>query len=416
MSTSFSLRDCAVVVGRDLSLRSGVDLVVRNGVVADIGPGAARGEGPSCPELVVFPGMVNAHTHLGDACLAGRGFGKDPESLLWPPDGFRHRWMAEVGRAAVVAGMHHALRHMAASGTVAVADFRENGLDGVRQLREASVGTGVETVIFGRHGQFPLHSDRELFENTVGLSAEQRREIDFVLDEADGFSPLWANDTTDRGLEETARAVRARGKRLATHAGETARYREISRSRTGSGDIERILRHAKPDFIVHMTSATRDEFRLLAEAGVPAVMCPRTQAMLGIGIPPMLDALDEGVTVALGTDNAMMTPPDILGELRFFARVLRAQTRDSTRPTAAQLLAAATVAPAEMLGLGDAFGQVDVGRPATFLLLDTSAPHLRDFRDPMTALVTAAQTADVAATCVAGACIAGALPGTEQQR
>lgn len=413
METSFCIRDCSVIVGADLSLRTGVDLVVQGGVVAEIGPGAAKGSGPSCPDLVVFPGLLNAHTHLGDACLAGRGFGRDPDSLLWPPDGLRHRWMAEEGRAAVVRGMRNALSHAAASGTVAVADFRENGLDGVRQLREAAADVGVQAIIFGRHEHFPLHSDAELEANTAELSADQLAEIDRVLDEADGFSPLWANDTTDRGLAQTARLVRGRGKRLATHAGETARYRETSRRRTGAGDVERILRYVAPDFIVHMTSATRDEFRLLAAADTPVVMCPRTQAALAIGIPPMLDALDEGVTVALGTDNAMATPPDILGEMVFYARALRAQAHDATRPTAKQLLTAATLAPAAMLGLEDTHGQIDVGRPATFFLFDTSASHLRDFRDPITALVAVGQSADVAATVVAGQCISGRLPGAE---
>lgn len=413
MDTSFCIRDCSVVVGVDLSLRADVDIVVQGGMVTDIGPGAAKGQGPSCPELVVFPGLLNGHTHLGDACLAGRGFGRDPDSLLWPPDGFRHRWMAEEGRAAVVRGMRNALVHAASSGTVAVADFRENGLDGVRQLREAADGVGVETIIFGRHEHFPLHSDADLEANSAELSADQLAEIGRVLDEADGFSPLWANDTTDAGLGQTARLVRGRGKRLATHAGETARYRETSRRRTGTGDVERILRQVAPDFIVHMTSATREEFRLLAEADTPVVMCPRTQAALGIGIPPMLDALDEGVAVALGTDNAMATPPDILGEMVFYARALRAQAHDAARPTAKQLLTAATVTPAAMLGLADTHGQVDVGRPATFFLFDTSAPHLRDFRDPVTALVTVGQSADVTATVVAGECISGRIPGTE---
>lgn len=396
------LRDCGCIEGRTLEFRAGVDIVIEDGTVIDIGPGLAHGEGVDARGLVAVPGLINAHTHLGDAALAGRGLGIAPESLLWPPDGLRHQWMAEVGRDAVVTGMRRAMQSMLAAGTVAFADFREQGADGVTQLREAMAGLPIRGIAFGRFGSFPIQGAPELQTNTAGLTDAQLAEIDVVLDVAEGFSPLWANDATDRALEQIAQRVRARHGRLATHAGETPEYRRISAERTGIGDVERIMRHVRPDFIVHMTAGTPDEFHLLAEHDTPAVMCPRTQAILGNGIPPITLARDAGVTVALGTDNAMLTPPDMLAEMTFYSRAIRAVTGEVSRPSAREMLATTTTAAAETLGLSDTHGQISVGRPATIFLVDMTSPRLQSFNDPIAALVTAAESGDVVATYVDG--------------
>ncbi|MEO7127240.1 MAG: amidohydrolase family protein [Nakamurella sp.] len=398
-------RNVGCIDGPDLQFRSGVDIVIEDGIITEVAVGAAHGDGEDASGLVAVPGLINAHTHLGDAALAGRGNGIDPDSLLWPPDGLRHQWMAEVGRAHVVAGMRDAAKSMLAAGTVAFADFREQGVDGVRQIREALDGLPLLSIVFGRFGTFPMHTDSALRANADGLTQAQLREIDAVLEIADGFSPLWANDTTDRGLAEISERVRAKSGRLATHAGETPQYRALSMLRAGSGDVERVTEYVKPDFIVHMTAATPAEFRILADNDIPVVMCPRTQAALGNGIPPMLMALDCGVTVVLGTDNAMVTSPDMLAEMTFYSRALRAENGSALRPTAVQMLATTTTAAARTLGISATHGHIDIGRPATFFFLDMSTPRLRHFVDPVVALVTAAESGDVVSTYIDGSLV-----------
>lgn len=403
MAGRLVLRGCDALVGPDLELRVGVDIAVEDDLVVEIGTGLqdAGAEIDARGQLAV-PGLVNCHTHIGDAAFFGRAFGHDPADLLWPPDGLRHRWMAESGPDVVRAGIRSALEIMIGSGTVLFADFREQGVAGVRLLRQAMAGLAVQAIVFGRHENFPLHQDAELVANTAGLGEDQLRDVDRILDEAAGFSPLWANDTTDLGLRQTAERVRARGGRLATHAGETPVYRDTSRARTGSGDVERVVEHLKPDFVVHMTSALTEEFGLLREAGTPVVMCPRTQAALGIGLPPFLEALDAGVLVGLGTDNAMLTMPDLLAEMSFYYRALRAATGQSARPLAEELLRAATVDGARILGVSETHGHIDVGRPAHLFLLDRTGPGLRHVEDPVVAVACAASAADVRLVLIGG--------------
>src|SRR5699024_22785 len=215
-------------------------------------------DGVDATGFIAVPWLINCHTHIGDAAFYGSAFGIDPSELLWPPDGYRHRWMSEARPRTVERGIVSALGIMAQSGTVMFADFREQGIAGTRLLRKIVAALPIDAIIYGRHERFPLHTERALRANTEGLNTSQRDDIGAMVEIADGFSPLWANDTTDIGLAETARIVRAHGGRLATHAAETPSYRAISRERTGEGDIERIINHLMPDFVVHLTSATHD--------------------------------------------------------------------------------------------------------------------------------------------------------------
>lgn len=410
MAERLVLRQCAAVVTADLRLRREVGLVVEDGIFTEIGHGPTGSDGSLAPGLVAVPGMINCHTHLGDSAFADRGFGMPPGPLLWPPDGARHRWMAEADPQLLVDAMRTSARLMLSSGTVAFTDFREQGVAGIAALREAVDGLPIDAIILGRPAGFPLHTEEELAANEVQLSQATQQEIVEILHAGDGFSLVWANDTTDPGLHQIRELRGEHGGRLAIHAGATGRYRELSLSRTGRSDVARVAELLRPDFVVHMTAATPEEFGILAAAGIPVVMCARTQAALGQGIPPLVLALEQGVTVALGTDNAMISAPDLLAELNFFARALRGSTGDPSKPTAAQLLAAVTTDAARTLGLDSRLGWIDVGREATFFLLDTTTDNLRYSRDPVAALVTRATAADIRAVFVKGNLVAGSLP------
>src|SRR5690606_11219965 len=103
---------------------------------------------------------------------------------------------------------------------------------------------------------------------------------------------------------------------------------------------------------------------------LPLVMCARTQAGLGYGLPPFLDAVRRGLRVGLGTDNAMISSPDLLAELEFLSRALRSATGDPAPVDARRLLAAVTIDAARILKLDAQLGSLDVGKAASMVVLD----------------------------------------------
>ena len=159
-----------------------------------------------------MPGLVNAHTHMGDSFLPDGATGLTLEEGFFRPDGFKYREIAKLDRAAHVDYISDALRYMAATGTVAHMDFREQGPDGASRLREASAATGVRSVILGQFDSVPFDLD-ELTENTKGLSPDSLAELEAMLLIADGFSESTMNDLTDTAWEEIRELTDLRGKR-----------------------------------------------------------------------------------------------------------------------------------------------------------------------------------------------------------
>jgi cytosine/adenosine deaminase-related metal-dependent hydrolase len=408
----FVLAGGPVVAGDDLSLLETGYVVVREGRIAEVGEGVPRTGLPvvDTSRRLLMPGMLNCHTHLGDAVVKEKAFGFPAgTNLLWAPDGLRHGWMASFSRSAQVAAMRRAVQHLLATGTVAFADFREGGLEGVTAMREACEGLPVKAIIYARHAEAPIHSDAAFLDNREGLPQAQADEIVACLEVADGFSVVWANETTDPGLVQSAEIVRAAGKRLAAHACETPLYRNLSLERSGRGDVDRLLELVNPDFVVHMTEASDDEMERVVKAGVPVVFCPRGQAALGNGFSPFTLAQRKGALIGLGSDNAMINSPDLFAEMDFICRVSQAITHDPAVVDPRALLAAATIDAARVLQLDDELGSLSAGKAATLVALDLGSLNLVDSVDPVASLVTRAGAADIRAVLVDGRVVHGVL-------
>ncbi|GAB3038575.1 amidohydrolase family protein [Parafrigoribacterium mesophilum] len=400
-----------VIAGEELDLIRMGHVVVRDGVIAAVGTGAPPSGLPviDMSGRLLIPGLINCHTHIGDAAFKEKGFGFPTETnLLWQPDGLRWKWMAETPRSELVAAMRRAAQHMLSMGVVAFADFREGGYEGVIALRDACHGLPIRAIIYARHADAPLHTEEAFNENREGLSEEHLAEITRCLDVADGFSAVWANETTDLGLQQTASLVRDTGKRLATHACESDTYRQLSLARTGRGDVDRVVDHLMPDFVVHMTDANDAELDTAINAGLPMVFCGRGMAALGNGFVPYASALAKGALIGLGTDNVMINSPDILAEMDFLGRVNRALTHD-TAIDARALLAAGTIDAARVLGLDDELGSISEGKSATLVAFDFTSGNLSDSADPIASLVERASVADIDAVVVDGALVHGSI-------
>ncbi len=57
--------------------------------------------------------------------------------------------------------------------------------------------------------------------------------------------------------------------------------------------------------------------------GIPVVSCPRSNGSLGVGIPPIMDMIDRGINVCLGTDNVMLNSPNMFKEMEYALKVTR---------------------------------------------------------------------------------------------
>jgi cytosine/adenosine deaminase-related metal-dependent hydrolase len=96
--------------------------------------------------------------------------------------------------------------------------------------------------------------------------------------------------------------------------------------------------------VVHGIQLTRQELDVLAEVGATLVLCVRSNAWVGAGVPPVGDAVAAGVRLAVGTDSLAS-----VADLNLFAE-LGGLRRVAPEVPASTLLRAATWGGAQALG------------------------------------------------------------------
>ena len=283
---------------------------------------------------IVLPLFVNPHTHIGDSFIKANLQGSI-EEIVAPPDGLKHRLLDQASDDEIVEGMKGTLNSMERSGVSHFFDFREGGVKGASLLFKAALEFSVTPIVYGRPAGMNYDKD----------------EMTALLRIVDGIGISSVVDWKHSDLEDVREHVRTSGKGFALHASE--RVRE---------DIDAVL-GLDPDFIVHMLEATQSDLEACAEAGVPIVICPRSNAHYGKA-PDLRVMMAGGVEIMLGTDNAMLSSPSLFDEMRF----VRQLSKEDEGITSGSILRMAL--NSRKLLKGQSSLTLGIGQPSEFLVLN----------------------------------------------
>ncbi len=258
-----------------------------NGVVTEVCSGPA--EKPDF-EGLILPAFTNAHTHIADYVVPV-DLDLSLEELVAPPNGFKYKMLKKTPENKIRQGIEKVSEYMFKRGITSFIDFREGGASGAKLL---SSSIWSKPITMGKPTTFDA------------------KELSDLLDLSDGVGPSSISDWDYEDLMELSKLARSKGKLFGIHCSE--RIRE---------DVAAVL-DLKPSFLVHMTKATDEDLKACADENIPIVACPRSNMFFG-SEPPLKQMLDQGLTISLGTDNAMICMPDILCEAEFAGRLLRRQ-------------------------------------------------------------------------------------------
>jgi cytosine/adenosine deaminase-related metal-dependent hydrolase len=337
-----------VVYGEDFELIDGY-VCLRDGMIREVGEEKIEADF----EGLICPCFVNAHTHIGDSVF------KDPPFMplkeLVGPGGLKHNILAHTSKEMLVEGMKRTLYHMKATGTFAFADFREGGIDGVNLLLEALEGVSLEAKIMGR----PHHSYQEITDNCWGLGISSAKDHDFWI------------------LRDLVKAARARKQTMAIHAGEVDR-----------DDILDAL-SLEPDFLVHVCKADKDDLKKIAAQKIPAVICPRSNLITGIGLPDLKGLIKLGITVGVGTDNTMLNSPDMFSEMELVCKALLHDDR--------QVFKMCTLNGAKILGIDRRLGSISEGKEGRVMVINRESDNMWGSSNLLASLVRRAKPSDILA-------------------
>lgn len=231
--------------------------------------------------VTFIPAPINGHTHIGDSFIHAEPMGSIPEVV--GPGGFKHEMLKNVTDAELSGGIRKSLSFMKSSGTATFFDFREGGISGVRIL--SALSGDMQPVILGR----TTDGDEDPYE---------------VLRECDGFGFSAVSDDNLDHLMKCASASRSVGKIVSTHFSEDV-----------PEDLDMAL-DLSPDFLVHCLECSPDVLDVISRRKIYVAITPRSNAFFGKN-PDYSRFLEHGIRLFLGTDNVMVSEPDLFSEMNF---------------------------------------------------------------------------------------------------
>ncbi|MCU0579016.1 MAG: amidohydrolase [Desulfobacterota bacterium] len=377
---------------------------LRGSVIACVGEGAPEDwtarEVIEASGFLAMPGLVNTHTHA--AMTLFRGLADDLPLRSWLED---HIFPAEariIDAETVYWGSLLACAEMIRSGTTTFADgyFCLEGT--ARAVQEA----GLRAVL--AHGiiDFPAPGVPDPADNIATV----RRFIDRWAGVSElirlGVFPHAAYTCSPATLKQAKGLAREHRLPLFIHLAETREEVDRVRQISGTSPV-RFLRDLdlldSRTVAVHANWLEAEELDLLAETRTGVSHCPESNLKLAAGVAPIVEMLERGIPVGLGTDGcASNNDLDLLREMRTAALLHKVTRRDPALLSAPSLVRLVTITGAVILGLEQEVGTLEAGKQADLILVDLDRPHLTPLYNPFSHLVYAACGADVDTVFVAG--------------
>jgi cytosine/adenosine deaminase-related metal-dependent hydrolase len=390
---SIAITNADLLLGKELDYVEQGYIEIENGKITSAATGGYQGSGKKMDAkgFLVIPGLVNAHTHVADSIGKDIAAGQRLDARVHPVFGAKKNILQKSLPEHLKAFIRNSAISMMKKGVVAFADFREDGLEGIRLLKEAVEGLPIKCVTLGRVDYYTSSP-----KDALGLPPEAEEHAKQVLKRAEGLGISGANENTDAALVQYRQLA---GKKLvAIHAAESKETVKFSKVHTGKSEVDRIMEHLKPDFVVHMTYATENEMSLVAKSGTGVVICPRANGVLGAGTPKVAQMLKQDCLVAIGTDNVMLNSPDMLRELDYTWKASRATEGEMIK--AQEVLKMATINAAQILRLNT--GCIEAGCAADLVFIDKMHADLYPIHDPYAAVVHRLSQSSISAVMIDG--------------
>ena len=168
-----------------------------------------------------------------------------------------------------------------------------------------------------------------------------------------------------------------------------------------------------PDLnVAHGNYLTIEDFKQLADNGCSVSITPEVEMQMGLGFPATGKAMAGGLAPSLGVDIVSGVSGELFTQMRMALQTERALVNDqllhtgkmpqSVSLTMADALKWATINGAKALNLDRKTGSLVPGKQADLIMLNTDALNLSPVSDPIAAIVSQANVANIDSVFVAG--------------
>ncbi len=351
----------------------------------------------------VFPGLVNAHTHLlktiNKGILEDTGF---PTTLRFPED-TRGLMGKEEDNVFALLGIIESIR----SGATCVLEIERD----IANYADSLAATGIRMVLAEYVEDVDMELARQSRYEFIPAKAEEgmRKSVDLIEawhGKAEGrvtcmTSPSTPEYCSPELLQENRRVSDRYDIGMTVHLSES--YDEVQavmRTRGVRPTQYLYVNGALGPRVVaaHCRYLDQSEIALAGQTRTNVSFNPAIAARRGAAAPATeLDAA--GCNMGMGSDNM---DENMLHVMRtgVFAERVRRHTPMAPQPE--QMLEWATMGSARALGLGEEVGSLEVGKKADLFMIDTMRPHLVPNHRIVSAFIHNGQADDIEAVMVDG--------------
>jgi len=304
---------------------------------------------PNHQTVLMIPGFINSHIHIGDNFAKERGFNKELAEVVAPPFGFKHKLLRQIPKDIKIKGMQNAVLEMLSNGITFFVDFREEGVEGVILLKRALQNTPINFLTLGRF--------------------MDETEIDSIFDLADGVGLPSYKQITSKNKQFIILAKQQFKKIIACHCSENIRNKNL---------IKEMFNDNFVDVVIHGTKFIKQDLENMIKNKKSLVLCPRCNGYFGVGFPPINEILTLQIPISLGTDNLMVNNTDLFEEIRYFYRITRVlcHYNKELQISSKDLLKMVTINAAKNFRLEKEFGSISKNKFADFFLINLCDPNL----------------------------------------
>lgn len=266
-------------------------------------------ESIDCEGLLLIPGFINAHTHIGDSIGKDVTLDSSVDERIHPVFGAKSKILKNTSDENLINFMQNTCHSMIRKGITTFVDFREGGVNGVTLLKKALSDIPLRCIILGRVDFYQNSS--EIRKNSP-FPKEKIPDLTLLLKKCDGLGISGSNENSSSVLNYYSKTKKLR----AIHSSETRQSVSTSKKVTGKSETLCAL-SLKPHFLIHMTHGSKSDLVASSKKTRGIVICPRANSSLAEGIPDIELMQSAGCTLALGTDNVMINSPDMFREMDF---------------------------------------------------------------------------------------------------
>jgi len=368
-------------------------VAVADGRIAYVGPraGAPRGTDSDLGDALLMPGLVNVHTHLELTVM--RGFLEDLDFAQWIMRLNKVK-RAVLDRERMLDSARLGLLEGIRNGITTYADTCDSGV-----AFDAMLEAGVRGIMYQEvFGPDPATCATSLAELRAKVSDLDVRETPLVRAGVSPHAPYTVSDPLYAAVAEYASREKLA---VAVHIAESEAERRLvefgegvfadglrrrgiaiaPRARTSLELLEKSGVLATRPLLIHCVRIDGTDISTIARSRSPVAHCPVSNAKLGHGTSPLVELLDAGVSVGIGSDSvASNNRMDMLAEGRAAILAQRARLARHDVLCAKDALFLTTLGGARALGLDKEVGSLEVGKSADLagFPLDATAIPVHD--------------------------------------